>query len=304
MRSKKIYISRHAFLPIFPVCKSRPYEQATPEIQSPSIIAEFSRINHILLSQKQIIMKPSTLLNLAIAGRLATAGVPSERIYTARGTSLVARSDCHSGELLVYRTDDRFLCVGTTVFWTGVALTSITVATASGAASQFATWVVNKVTGEPSADESKRDTTEKHAEKWFEDEETVTYGWKPPTVAGRDMVIPYIHNMTVTYSKSTGLMAQAEMTFDGEHDPVDKSGLAKRDTTPITITYYAVSGHEETKLGYDDLYNLYHQVFISSPGGLGSECGYAANSGTWHGAFKVTVSGAPDAGSCYAERQY
>ncbi|KAI1349222.1 hypothetical protein F5Y01DRAFT_188886 [Xylaria sp. FL0043] len=250
-------------------------------------------------------MKPSTLLNVAIAGRLATAGVPAERSHTARHVNLVARSDCTAGELLVYRTDDRFLCVGTTVFWTGVALTSITVATASGAASQFATWVVNKFTGEPSANESKRDTAEKQAEKWFEDEETVTYGWAPPTLADRDtVVIPHIHNMTVTYSKTTGRMAQAEMTFDGEHDPIDNSGLAKRDTTPITITYYAVSGHEDTKLGYDDLYNLYHQIFVSSPGGVGSECGYAANSGTWHGAFKATVSGATDAGSCYAERQY
>lgn len=189
------------------------------------------------------------------------------------------------------------------MFWTGVALTSISVAVASGAASQFATWVVNKVTGEPSANEGKRDMTEKQAEKWFEDEESVTYGWKPPTLADRE-VSTYIHNMTVTYSKGTGLMTQAEMTFDGEHDPIDQSSFAKRDSTPITITYYAVSGHQETKLGYDNLYNLFHQIFVSSPGGVGSECGYAANSGTWHGAFKATVSGASDAGSCYTERQY
>ncbi|KAI0799331.1 hypothetical protein GGR55DRAFT_692767 [Xylaria sp. FL0064] len=250
-------------------------------------------------------MKPSTLLNLAIAGRLATAGVPAEQSHTARDANLVARDGCNAGELLIYRVDSRFVCVGKTVFWTGVALTSITVATASGAASQFATWVVNKITGEPSANESKRDIAEKQAVKWFEDEETVTYGWSPPALADRDtIVIPHIHNMTATYSKITGFMAQAEMTFDGEHDPIDGSGFAKRATTPITITYYAVSGHEETKLGYDDLYNLFHQIFVASPGGLGSECGYAANSGTWHGAFKVTVSGAPDAGSCAAEREY
>ncbi|KAI8949128.1 hypothetical protein F4801DRAFT_554446 [Xylaria longipes] len=249
-------------------------------------------------------MKPSTLFNLAIAGRLATAGVPTERTYTARGADLVARDDCNAGQLLIYRTGDRFVCIGKTVFWTGVALTTITVATASGAASQFATWVVNKLTGEPSTNERKRDMAEKQAEKWFEDEQTVTYGWTPPTLAVRDMASPYIHNMTVTYSKETGLMTQAGMTFDAEHDPINKRSVTKRDTTPITITYYAVSGHEGTKLGYDDLYNLFHQIFVASPGGVGSECGYAANSGTWHGAFKATVSGAPDAGSCYAERQY
>ncbi|RWA14545.1 hypothetical protein EKO27_g583 [Xylaria grammica] len=248
-------------------------------------------------------MKPSTLLNLAIAGRLATAGVPAERTYTPRG-DLVARDGCNPGQLMVYQNSDRFLCIGKTVFWTGVALTTITVATASGAASQFATWVVNKFTGEPSTTEGKRDVTEKQAEKWFENEETVTYGWKPSTLDARDWASPHIHNMTVTYSKNTGLATQAEMTFDGEHEPIGDRRFAKRDTTPITITYYAVSGHEETKLGYNDLYNLFHQIFVSSPGSVGSECGYAANSGTWHGAFKATVSGAADAGSCYDERQY
>ncbi|KAI1751867.1 hypothetical protein F4782DRAFT_540671 [Xylaria castorea] len=251
-------------------------------------------------------MKPSTLLNLAIAGRLATAGVLPERAHTARGAELVARDDCNAGQLLVYRTGDRFICVGKTVFWSGLALTTITVATASGAANQFATWVINKFTGEPSATEGegKRDMTEKQADKWFENEETVTYGWKPPTLADRDEAGPHIHNMTATYSKGTGLMTQAMMTFDAEHDPIDEHSVAKRATTPITITYYAVSGHADTKLGYDDLYNLFHQIFVASPGGVGSECGYAANSGTWHGAFKATVSGAKDAGSCYAERQY
>ncbi|KAI1428972.1 hypothetical protein F5Y12DRAFT_585853 [Xylaria sp. FL1777] len=252
-------------------------------------------------------MKPSTLLNLAVAGRLAAAGVPAERTYDARSSNLVARSTCHPGELEIYRSDERFLCVGKTVFWTGVALTSISVATANGAVSQFATWVTNKLTGTPSATEQKRDAAEKQAEKWFEDEETVTYGWAPPNTRKRDVAnssSAYIHNMTATYSKSGGHMTQAEMTFDGEHDPIDKRQFAKRDSTPITITYYATEGHQETKLKYDDIYNLYHQVFVSSPGRVGSECGYAANSGTWHGAFKVTVSGAGDAGACVDERKY
>ncbi|KAI3320124.1 hypothetical protein HD806DRAFT_507764 [Xylariaceae sp. AK1471] len=240
-------------------------------------------------------MKLSIFLPLAVAGQLATA----------QDADLVARDGCSgAGELLVYRSADQFVCVGKTVFWTGVALTSISVSTASGAASQFATWVTNKFTGEPSTTEGKRDTTGKQIKQWSEDEETVTYGWKPPALAARDGASPYIHNMTVTYSKGTGRMTQAEMTFDGEHDPIDKRSLSKRDSTPITVTYYAVSGHEETKLGYNDLYNLFHQIFVASPGGVGSECGYAANSGTWHGAFKATVSGASDAGSCYAERQF
>lgn len=251
-------------------------------------------------------MKSSTLLSLFVAGRLATADVPSKHTNMVGGAELVARDSCSgSGEIMVYRTGDQFLCIGTTVFWTGVALTAILVPTASGAASQFATWVTNKFTGAPTANENKRDIGEKITEKWLEDEETVMYGWKPSSLTALDEVtMPYIHNMTATYSKTTGRMTQAEMTFDGEHEPMGNNRPTKRASTPITITYYAVSGHEETKLGYNDLYNLFHQIFVSSPDGVGSECGYAANSGTWHGAFKATVSGSQDAGSCYAEQQY
>ncbi|KAI0855873.1 hypothetical protein F4860DRAFT_519387 [Xylaria cubensis] len=133
---------------------------------------------------------------IAIAGRLAIAGVLSERTHNARGAKLVTRENCNAGQLVVYRTGDRFICVEKTVFWTGVALTS-------GAASQFATWVVNKFTGEPTANEGKRNVNEKQAKKWFENEATVTCGWTP-TLAARYEVSLHIHNMTVTYSKDTG----------------------------------------------------------------------------------------------------
>ncbi|KAI0450205.1 hypothetical protein F5B21DRAFT_529199 [Xylaria acuta] len=142
--------------------------------------------------------------------------------------------------------------------------------------------------------------TEKPAEKWLEDEETVTYGWQPTLVA-RDSDTMHIYNMTATYNKGTGSTIQAEVTFDGEHHSV--GDFANRDSMPTIITYYTVSGHKVTILSYSDLFNLFIEISIPSPSGVGSECGYASNSGAWHSAFKATVSGDPDAGPCYAERQ-
>ncbi|KAI0974587.1 hypothetical protein F4678DRAFT_458550 [Xylaria arbuscula] len=194
-----------------------------------------------------------------------------------------------------------FLCIGRTVFWTGVVtLNTVVVPIAAHSANQFATWVYNKVKGEPAAVETKRDLTEKLAEKWFEDEETVTYGWKPILTA-RDNDTLHIYNMTATYDKGSGSMTQAEITFDGENSSV--SHVVKRDRVPITITYYTVTGHEETILSYSDLFNLFLEIFILSPDNVGSECGYASNTGAWHGAFKATISGSPDAGPCVAERR-
>ncbi|KAJ2997754.1 hypothetical protein NUW58_g554 [Xylaria curta] len=250
-------------------------------------------------------MKLSILVNLALAGGHAVAAVPSERTDTTRGTSLKTRqTTCHAGELLLFKNGNQFLCLGRNLVWPGLALNAVSVKTSSAAARQFANWVINKTVGEPSATVGKRDISEKPAEKWFEDEETVTYGWKPSTHAVRDEASLHIYNMTATYDKSTRFMTQAEITFDGEQDSTSDSSLITRERrTAITITYYAVLGHEGTILQYNDIFNLFHQIFISSPDEVGSECGWASNTGAWHGAFKATVFGAPDAGGCYAERE-
>lgn len=226
-------------------------------------------------------------------------------------TALTKRDNCGAGELKVYENGSNFLCVGKTVFWTGVAISAVYAPTINAAASQFGTWVVNKFTGAPSATESARKRSNE-LEIWDEDENTITYGWKPSSLTMRAASGDYatgfswIHNMTKSYDKTTGNLTEATMTFDGEHDEwnTTEKTISKRANTPITITYYAVSGHQTTSLGYQDIVNLYTQAFFSSPGGAGSECGYAANSGTWHGAFKITVSGCTDAGTCVAERQF
>ncbi len=252
-------------------------------------------------------MKPTTLFNLGLtvlaASSTATAA-PAMKGPVA--DSIVRRDNCHSGELKVYRTGDSFLCVGTTVFWTGVTIGSVTVAVAGNAAQQFATWVINKFQGTSTATESKRSYEDAYV--YHEDDEKITYAWTPPTVSSRDSSPLYVHNMTKQYNKTDGSLIQANMAFQGQFDTTPINGTSsevqKRSSPTIYITYWAESGHQTTSLDYDQIESLYREIFYNAQPSAGSECGYAANSGTWHGAWKVTVQGCRDAGVCSVERSY
>ncbi|KAI1436536.1 hypothetical protein GGR50DRAFT_227684 [Xylaria sp. CBS 124048] len=248
-------------------------------------------------------MKLSTLLNLAVASGLAIAGVPAERSLASRDFELVARDKCSKPSMsMAYKKGSQFICLGKTVGWGGKSIVSLDGQTIENAAAKFASWVTAKEIGEPSATERRDNDVdqEQDVDKLFEDGQTATYGWVAPHLASRDAA--YIHNMTATYDKTTGEMTEAEMVF--ERDAADQEGLAKRASTKVSITYFAVKGHNGTKLDSNSLKTLFQQIFLVSPPGVGSECGYAANSGTWHGAFRITVAGAPSAGNCDEERQF
>lgn len=101
-----------------------------------------------------------------------------------------------------------------------------------------------------------------------------------------------IHNMMRVHDMTTGDLMVADMTFEG--DTADGEWLSKRDSVSVSMTYWAASGHADTNLGFDAIADLYLHIFTDSPGGRG----------TWHGAFKATVSKSTDAGPCTAERQY
>lgn len=111
-----------------------------------------------------------------------------------------------------------------------------------------------------------------------------------------------IHNMARVHNITTGELMVSDMTFEG--DTAGGEWLSKRDSVSVSMAYWAASGHADKKLGFDAIADLYLHIFTDSPGGRVSECGYAAKSGTCHGAFKVTISQSTDAGPCTAERQY
>lgn len=248
-------------------------------------------------------MKTSAILNAALAVSTAYAGVVPQAKSDVTSTQVTTRGNqCARDSLKVYENHNGFLCVGKTVFWTGVSLAVVYAPTVNAAASQFATWVKGKIVGEASAAEKRGDAEHVYLE---EDDETITYRWLPASLTARDGTdISFIHDMTKRVDKATGEVVQADMTFEAEHEAVDEAGaLAKRDGR-IYLTYWAESGHADTELNANDVANLYAQIFYRADPNAGSECGYVANSGNWHGAFKATVEGAPSAGECLDERAF
>ncbi|KAK7740605.1 hypothetical protein SLS62_011077 [Diatrype stigma] len=253
-------------------------------------------------------MKTSTILNAALAISTAYAGVVPQAKPAATSTQLEARGNqCARDSLKVYENHNGFLCVGKTVFWAGAGLAVIYAPTVNAAASQFAAWVKAKVVGTASASEKRGGDDSEHM-YLEEDDETITYRWLPASLTARDGTdISFIQDMTKRVDKATGEVVQADMAFMAAHEAdVDGSaapGLAKRDGK-IYLTYWAQSGHADTELNAQDVANLYAQIFYRADPQAGSECGYAANSGNWHGAFKATVEGAPSAGECEDERAF
>ncbi|GAA6012074.1 hypothetical protein JCM11491_001741 [Sporobolomyces phaffii] len=82
-------------------------------------------------------------------------------------------------------------------------------------------------------------------------------------------------------------------------------GLAKRDNWSLHTTYWADPGHESTSLSYDKLRDLVGQTYTHLRGGVWQACGYMANSGTWHGAFRHwTGDNGYTIGECEAARRF
>ncbi|GAA5990208.1 hypothetical protein JCM5350_001086 [Sporobolomyces pararoseus] len=66
----------------------------------------------------------------------------------------------------------------------------------------------------------------------------------------------------------------------------DTSNLAKRDYWALHTTYWAQPGHSKTSLDHDSLVKLVTASYTKLPRSATEACGYMANSGTWHGAFR------------------
>ncbi|KAI1498654.1 hypothetical protein F5X99DRAFT_431561 [Biscogniauxia marginata] len=254
-------------------------------------------------------MRLSTSIHLILAATTVSASAHHALVgrILASAPELVARKgECHEDEQEIFRLGSRFICVGKKYVTTGQELAGWTLKTLGDAivdeaASRFAKWVVDKTINTVSSTFGRRESSGAFdgLEIWDEDDETVTYCWSPRAASMSSRAAAdsdeldfsaLIHNMTAQYNKASGRLTQADMTFDGAFDSAE-SAVGKRDANQVTITYYALKGHESTKLSQADLTTLYQQVFDRADDRVCAECGYAANSGTWHGAFKVVVSG-------------
>ncbi|GAA5830308.1 hypothetical protein JCM3766R1_002864 [Sporobolomyces carnicolor] len=64
------------------------------------------------------------------------------------------------------------------------------------------------------------------------------------------------------------------------------TGLSKRAASTLHTTYWANKGHSSTSLGESDLKQLVMDSYKQLPDAYDEVCGYMANSGSWHGAFR------------------
>ncbi|GAA5885325.1 hypothetical protein JCM16303_006003 [Sporobolomyces ruberrimus] len=81
--------------------------------------------------------------------------------------------------------------------------------------------------------------------------------------------------------------------------------LTKRNYNTLHTTYWAEPGHAETSLSYDKLYELIHDSYTHLPDRTAQVCGYLANSGKWHGAFRHwTGDNGYQVGECEGARKF
>ncbi|KAG0662421.1 hypothetical protein C6P46_003367 [Rhodotorula mucilaginosa] len=81
--------------------------------------------------------------------------------------------------------------------------------------------------------------------------------------------------------------------------------LAKRGYWTLHTTYWADSGHDATDLNWNDIHNLALASYHSLPKGISEACGYMANSGSWHGAFRHwTGDNGSTLGECWFDREF
>ncbi|GAA5931192.1 uncharacterized protein JCM15063_002572 [Sporobolomyces koalae] len=124
---------------------------------------------------------------------------------------------------------------------------------------------------------------------------------------------------TRAFSEETALPTGGTMTFyaNGTLDTftVDfavpftadatSSTLAKRDSNSLHTTYWAAPGHEHTSLSNYYLEGLVRASYTLQGSHVWESCGYMANSGTWHGAFRHwTGDRGYTNGECELARKY
>ncbi|GAA5942163.1 uncharacterized protein JCM15063_002025 [Sporobolomyces koalae] len=81
--------------------------------------------------------------------------------------------------------------------------------------------------------------------------------------------------------------------------------LSKRDYWALHTTYWAEPSHASTSLKGNQLHDLVEHSYRNLPQGVSQVCGYMANSGTWHGAFRHwTGDKGYTIGECESSRKY
>ncbi|GAA5990211.1 hypothetical protein JCM5350_001087 [Sporobolomyces pararoseus] len=289
-------------------------------------------------------MRCVSLLTFALAGAAASAAALPASTETDQFAKTSNQLDkrqghCHDNMLPLIGWDNKLLCLGKTTMWVGAAITAIGTGTVESIAGRVTDWISSSVVGEVTAS-AGRLTRRKVQTEGSGDGETVLVRVDEvevgvPFVRGTEGKTtidildfltrssqPSLSTRDVSTSEATVVGGSATFHSNGTLDNFtidfsipsssylsnstsDTSNLAKRDYWALHTTYWAGSGHGQTALNWNEVHSLALSSYRSLPRGASQVCGYMANSGTWHGAFRHwTGDNGYQVGNCESERSF
>ncbi|KWU47623.1 hypothetical protein RHOSPDRAFT_31056 [Rhodotorula sp. JG-1b] len=285
-------------------------------------------------------MHTLTLALLAAAG--AASALPTTP-YGAATSSEQHRnerrgSNCNTDEVQILRDGDKLICQGKTDYWQTVVFKYVQFSVLTAASVTVAYWVTSKwnvqslSVGAPPVRMARRgDCDDKGGD---DEDDNMIYIVQndqevavPATVVddrqvvqiedwlasmGGDLVkrgmdgglaaVPLIGGEVLYHLNGT--LDTFTLDFAGAPGATNTT-LAARDLWTVHTTYWAESGHADTDLSEDDVQQLALHSYTNLRDGTSQVCGYMANSGSWHGAFRHWTGDSPySVGECTHEREF
>ncbi|GAA5884083.1 hypothetical protein JCM3774_002961 [Rhodotorula dairenensis] len=257
----------------------------------------------------------AALLAFATAVSGAPAGPVGVETLEARG------STCHYDDIKIWSSGSSFVCRGELAYDRGAAINSIGAGTVSNVASQVADWVNSRAHSGSTQAGRRRLRLARRSDPATEADDVLSV-----RVGDVQVAVPFVESdgrLTISigaflqakhecdndvvkkrdFVESGALVGGSASYFsDGALDTCTldfevptsafssieaaASKLEKRSTTTLHTTYWATSGHDATDLSWNSVYNVATASYRSQPDNVGQVCGYMANSGSWHGAYR------------------
>lgn len=272
-------------------------------------------------------------LSLALLAAAGTASALPTTDY-AKATSAeqhrnTRRSGCHSDEVEIYRKGSELECQGSSAFWQPIIFQYVQLGVLTAASTLIAYWVTSRWNVQSLSvggarmvrrDGDNDDTIYIVADDNQEVAVPATIVNDRRVVRIEDWLASARGGDLVTRSLDSDATAAPliggevhyhlngtldTFTLDFAAPRETNNSLAARDAYTVHTTYWATPGHASTSLGYDDVKDLALQSYTRLRAGTSQACGYMANSGTWHGAFRHWLGdNGYSVGECNAERKY
>ncbi|GAA5991861.1 hypothetical protein JCM10908_002241 [Rhodotorula pacifica] len=287
--------------------------------------------------QRTIADACSRRFNLLCAALLTFAAAGIGAAASSAGEKLVLRgSKCNGAAVRIWRSGSEFVCRGVTANAGGTPIRSIDSGTISTVASQVTDWITShahygdtsagrRLARRAGADGAAGNQTlsvqvgnvQVNAVPFVEADGRLTVDIGAFLQAKQDA-----GTVIQRYAAASGALYGGSVSFhpDGSLDtftlhfsvPSSSSAttdattdLAKPSANTLHTTYWAVAGHDATDLSWDKVDSLATVSYKDQDATISQVCGYMANSGSWHGAYRHwTGDNGYIVGECLDEREF